>query len=182
MPIASISLPRLVGTSLQQVGSFTTDSGPEFTTTTTSNLAVNATLVNVVDSSGLTSGAEIVTFPGGGISGADAYRPTTAVNQLGANQFNTPNPGISTAVPTGTTLTRWNRISAQGQPRHVRVTRRDNGDYYDWTEGMEPYSANSSIGGVVALLPTAMLCQLGAVHMAPGVLVAGQTYDIVIGY
>lgn len=185
MPIATISIPALVGKAPSVTGSFVTDANPDVSTVTTLDASANQTSVTVVTTAGFESASDLFTLVGAGLSGADATMQVTALGVSGVNsatKMTVPGFQIKTTAPAGAIVTRWNRINISARPRHVRVTRRDNGDYYDWTEAMEPYSANTSIGGVVALLAKVMLCQPGAIHFAPGMLVPSTTYDILIEY
>ena len=187
MPIASINIPALVGKATSVAGSFVTDANPELSTVTTldANSGSNQTSLTVTTTAGFESAADLLTLAGAGLSGADATIQVTALGVSGANsatKITIPGFAIRTSVVAGAAVTRWNRIGITARPKHVRVTRRDNGDYYDWTDGMEPYSANTSIGGVTALQAKVMLCQPGAIHFAPGMLAASQTYEIVIDY
>lgn len=185
MPIASINIPTLVGKASQVVGSFTTDANPDVSTVTTADASANQTALTVTTTAGFESASDLLTLAGAGLSGADATIQVTALGVSGVNsatRFTIPQFCIRTTVVAGAAVTRWNRIGITARPRHVRVTRRDNGDYFDWTDGMEPFSANTSIGGVTALLAKVMLCQPGAIHFAPGMLAPSQNYDIVIDY
>lgn len=185
MPIATINIPALVGRASQVMGSFVTDANPDVSTVTTADASANQTALTVTSTVGFESAADLLTLAGAGLSGTDAIIQVAALGVSGVNaatRFTIPQFCIRTTVVAGAAVTRWNRIGITARPRHVRVTRRDNGDYFDWTDGMEPFSANTSIGGVTALLAKVMLCQPGAIHFAPGMLAASQTYDIVIDY
>ncbi|KQQ40460.1 hypothetical protein ASF61_06825 [Duganella sp. Leaf126] len=185
MPIATISISALVGKASSVSGSFTTDANPEVTTTTTADATANQTALTVVTTAGFESAADYLTLAGAGLNGADANIQVTALGVSGVNaatRVTIPGFAIKTTAPSGAAVARWNRIAITARPKHVRITRRDNGDYFDWTDGMEPVSANTSIGGVQSLQARVMLCQPGAIHIAPGILAASQTYDIVIDY
>ncbi|KQQ32000.1 hypothetical protein ASF61_16840 [Duganella sp. Leaf126] len=175
----------MVGKATSVAGSFTTDANPEVATTTTADATANQTALTVVSTAGFESAADYLTLAGAGLNGADANIQVTALGVSGVNaatRLTIPGFSIKTTAPSGAAVSRWNRIALTARPKHVRITRRDNGDWMDWTDGMEPFSANTSFGGVAALLAKAMLCQPGAIHIAPGILVASQTYDIVIDY
>lgn len=185
MPIATINIPALVGKAPQVVGSFVTDANPDVSTVTTADASANQTALTVTTTAGFESASDLLTLVGAGLSGADATIQVTALGVSGVNaatRMTIPGFQIKTTALAGAAVTRWNRINITARPRHVRVTRRDNGDWMDFTDGMEPYSANTSIGGVTALLTKVMLCQPGAIHFAPGMLAPSQTYDIVIDY
>lgn len=180
MAISSITLAALVGLATQQSGTFTTDAAGDLTKTTTANIGVNSSTMTLSDTTGFESSAELVTIPGGGLSGVDVILPILL--RASTTVLNIPNPGISTQVNSGAIITRWNRISITARPKHVRITQQDTGDYYDWVDGMEPYSANASIASVTSVVAKAMLCQSGAIHVGPGILVASKTYSILVEY
>ena len=181
MAISAINLPAPAPLAKTQSGTITTDAAGAATAATTSNTGVNATVIVIGSTAGYT-GADVITVPGAGPSGADKELLVSGASLQGAGQLTIPNPGIVTSVATGAIISRWDRLDIAGRPRHVRATRRDNGDFIDWVAGMEPYSANVSTGGAVTLMARVMLCQAGAVHFAPGVLAASQLYDILVEF
>lgn len=182
MSISTVNIPALSYTGTQQTGTFSTDAAGEQTATTSSDTVANAAVMNLVSSAIFAGGIDIMIVPGAGASGAAKPIQVTGWDLQAANQLTIPNPGIQTLVPAGTVVTRCNRIGIGARPKHVRITRQDTGDYYDWTEGMEPWSANATIGGSTSLVALAMLCQTGAIHIAPGILVASKTYSILVEY
>ena len=181
MAISTINLPAPVGTSKTQSGSFTTDAAGDLVVALTATAAVNAPTLSIATTAGFLGG-DIITVPGAWFSGGDLNTPVLGVALQAGGTLTIANPAIVTGVASGTLISKWNQLQVAGQPKHVRVTRRDNGDYYDWVVGMEPDSANTSIGGTVALLAKVMRCQPGAVHFAPGMLAASQIYDVAIEY
>ena len=181
MAISSINLPAPSGTAKTQSGSFTTDAAGDLTAALTAGAGVNETILRIATTAGFLGG-DIITVPGAWFSAGDLNTPVLGVALQSGGQLTISNPAIVTGVASGTPISKWNQLPVAGQPKHVRATRRDNGDFFDWVAGMEPFSANTSIGGVTALLAKVMLCQPGAIHFAPGMLAASQTYDIVIDY
>lgn len=180
MAIVTINLPAPVGTSKVQSGSFTTDAVADLTAALTSGAAVNATELVIATTAGFLGG-DIITVPGAGFAGVDQNMPVLGVALQAGGRLTIPNPGIVTGVASGTVIAKWNQLPVAGQPKHVRITR-GNGDYYDWVVGMEPNSATTSIGGTVTTQAKVMLCQAGAVHFAPGMLAASETYTALIEF
>lgn len=178
MSISSVNLPALVGTSLQHTGSFTTDANPAVTTTTTASVGANGTVMAVASTAQFSNGSDIITVPGAGLAGATSNIQVIGVDLQALNQLSLYNTSVQATVASGTTITRWERLDIAALPKHVRVTRQSNGDYYDWVAGMEPYSANSGSG----LLTGVMLVQSNVIHFAPGLLAASETYTVLVEY
>lgn len=180
MAISTINLPAPIGTSKTQSGTFTTDATGDLTAALTAGAGVNAAILNIATTAGF-QGGDIITVPGAWFSAGDLNTPVLGVALQGNGQLTISNPAIVTGVAIGTVISKWNQLPVAGQPKHVRITR-GNGDYYDWVVGMEPNSATTSIGGTVTTQPKVMLCQAGAVHFAPGMLAASETYTALIEF
>lgn len=174
MAISSINLTAPVGTSKVQSGTFTTDAAGDLTAALTAGVGVNGAILSVATTAGFLGG-DLVTIPGAWFSAGDLITPVLGVALQAGGQLTIPNPAVVTGVASGTVISKWNQIPLAGQPKHVRLTL-PNGDWYDWVFGMEPYSANPSSGG--AALPRVMLCQAGAVHVAPGILAPSSTFSL----
>ncbi|MYN42734.1 hypothetical protein GTP55_25655 [Duganella sp. FT109W] len=181
MAIINLNLPALGATAMVQNGTFSTDTAADVSTTLSANAVASASTLSVASSAGFATGAELVTIPGAGPAGATAFVALDGLNLFGANQLSCQNQSIVTGVASGTAVTMWGRIALKGTPKHVRLTQA-NGDWWDWVQGMEPYSVNSSVGGVTGLLTNKMLCCPGAVNFAPSFLAASTNYSILIEY
>lgn len=164
-----------------QIGNFTTDGAGSVSNTTNGSTPANSVTMNLTSSAAFND-AGVVTVPTAGAAAATAYLLFCGNQVLSSNQLSMYNPGIQSAVASGTTVTQWDRVQYSGRPTRIRITRRDNGDWYEWVEGMEPYSIKQSIAGVFSVNTLGALVTVDAIHFAPGLLAASVTYDIEITY
>ncbi len=180
MPIATITLSPLRTSDVRQVGTFVTSAAADLSTTTVGTTAINSTFMNVASSAGID--ADYISIPGGGTSGGTIALPALAATS--ATQLTLYPVSLVTAVPAGTTITRWNKIMLKGRPRRLQFSNRTTGDRYEWTEGMDVFTLKQYSGaGVYTLLSTfAIVVQAGAINIGPGILAASATYDIQIDY
>lgn len=181
MAISSVTLPWPVGTSKSQTGTFTTDASGTFTMALTAGVGANATKLIVASTAGFLGG-ELITLPGGGFNGDNQIITILGASLLAGGELTIHQPAVVTGVPSGTVISRWDRIAVAGQPKRVKLTSA-NGDTAEWIAGMEPGGANViTSGGAPVLQLKYMYVQAGAVHFAPGILAISTTYTILVEF
>ena len=122
MAISTINLPLPVGTANSQNGSFVTDATGDLTAALTAGAGVNASTLTVASTAGFIGG-DFITVPGAGYQGVDQHMALLGASLQAAGQLTVFNPGIVTAVASGTVISKWNRLTCNGQPKRSEERR-----------------------------------------------------------
>lgn len=178
MAITNVSVTNPAKGVLNFSGTFSTNAVAFTTTTTTNANAATQSQIAVAASAGMPG--RYVTWPGGGIGGADA--PVLVLGASTGTGMAIASPGLITGTPAGTILTRWEQVKFAGMPKKVTVTQ-SNGTKFEWNAGDAPFTITKTPnGGSAEVLNNAAVVTAESIQFSSGVLPdsADFTIDIVL--